>query len=72
MQNIWDDFLKIVKQEAGSRVVDTWFRAVTLRRWDPGNKTVYLQAPNRFICDWIQSKYASLITVNLERLLNIS
>lgn len=72
VQNIWDDFLKIVKQEAGSRIVDTWFRAVTLRRWDPGNKTVYLQAPNRFVCEWIQGKYSSLISVNLERLFSVN
>lgn len=70
--DIWSEFLLIVKQEAGSRVVDTWFKAVSLRKWDAATNTVYLQAPNEFVKDWIQSKYMLLMQTHLGRLLHVS
>ncbi len=67
---IWQDFLKIVREEVGSRVVETWLNAVVLREWDFANKTVYVEAPNEFIRDWIRSKYESLFRTHLGRLFN--
>ena len=69
---IWENFLAIIRQEAGSRVVDTWFKAVSLRCWDPTTKTVYLEAPNRFVRDWVQTHYADLVRLHIERLLNVA
>lgn len=69
--DIWDEFLKIAREEAGSRVVETWFKAVTLQRWDSLGKTVYLQTPNQFVRDWIKSHYTALIEVHLKRLLHV-
>lgn len=71
VQNIWIEFLKIVKEEAGSRVVETWFKAVSLQRWDPQEKVVFLQAPNAFVQDWIVGNYIPLIELHLKRLLNV-
>ena len=71
LNNIWENFLKIVKEEAGSRVVDTWFRAVFLHEWDSINKIVYLRVPNTFVRDWMSSNYTELINLHLSRLLNV-
>ena len=71
VHDIWLEFLKIVKEEAGSRVVETWFKAVSLQQWDQHNKLVYLQAPNAFVQDWIKSNYVPLIELHLKRLLNV-
>jgi chromosomal replication initiator protein len=71
VHDIWLEFLKIVKEEAGSRVVETWFKAVSLQQWDQQNKLVYLQAPNAFVQDWIKSNYVPLIELHLKRLLNV-
>ncbi len=71
MQNVWEEFLKIINEEAGSRVVETWFRAISLHQWDPAQKTVYLQAPNTFVKDWIKSNYLEMIQVHLRRLLHV-
>ena len=32
MNDIWQEFLKIVREEVGSRVVETWFKAVQMVR----------------------------------------
>ena len=68
---IWEDFLTIISQEVGSRVVDTWFKAVILRQWDPIHHVVYLEAPNPFVKDWIKTNYLSLIQFHLGRLLQV-
>lgn len=66
---IWDEFLKILKEEAGSQIVETWFKAVTLEEWDSATQTVMLKAPNQFVCKWIQDHYAELLKKHLARLL---
>jgi len=71
VNGIWEDFLKIVKEEAGSRVVDTWFKAVSLYQWDSLNKVVYLLAPNTFVKDWLSSNYVVIIQLHLSRLFNV-
>ncbi len=71
LQGIWRAFLNIVREEEGSRVVETWFKAVTLERWDALEKVVHLEAPNAFVRDWICNNYLSLFQTHLGRLLNV-
>lgn len=70
VSHIWQEFLTIATEEIGTRVVETWFKSVTLSRWDMVTKTVYLKTPNTFIKEWIMSQYATLIHTHLCRLLN--
>lgn len=69
--DIWSSFLDIVRNEVGSRVVETWFKAVSFHQWDSVNKCVYLQAPNAFVKNWIQNNYLDLIKTHLGRLLHV-
>jgi len=71
IQSVWEDFLIIVREELGSRVVETWFKAVTLMRWDALENIVYLQTPNAFICNWLEKNYRSIFQSHLGRLLNV-
>lgn len=71
LSQIWIKFLDLVRAEVGSRVVDTWFCALSLFRWDQRENTMYLLAPNAFIKDWIQKKYTQLFHLHFERLLNV-
>ncbi|HLW73187.1 MAG TPA: chromosomal replication initiator protein DnaA [Candidatus Babeliales bacterium] len=72
MHFIWEDFLKIVREELGSRVVETWFKAVSMTRWDSKEKVIYLQTPNAFVCNWLEKNYRSVFQVHLGRLLNVA
>ena len=67
---VWQEFLAIVTEEVGSRVVETWFKTVSISAWDGATKTVYLKAPNSFIKEWVMSQYSELIRTHLRRLLN--
>lgn len=69
---VWDEFLKIIKEEAGSQIVETWFKSVGLDDWNPALNTVTLRAPNQFVSSWIQDHYATLIKTHLGRLLHVN
>lgn len=68
---IWEEFLIIVRQEAGSQVVETWLKAVILTSWDSLNKVVHIKAPNSFVRDWVKNNYLKLFELHLSRLLNV-
>ncbi len=68
---IWEQFLTIIKEEYGSRVVETWFKAVSLTRYDTLERVIYLCAPNVFVKEWIARHYTTIIQVHMGRLLNI-
>lgn len=67
---IWDEFLKILKEEAGSQLVETWFKSVRLDTWNSSTQHIVLRAPNQFVRSWIQEHYVELIKKHLGRLLN--
>lgn len=69
IEALWQDFLKIVREEAGSRVVETWFKAVKPMRFDVLNKIFYLAVPNPFVKAWLSSNYVDLCRQHLGRLL---
>jgi chromosomal replication initiator protein len=71
LSKIWEQFLTIVSQEAGSRVVETWLKAVSFYQWDSQHKIVYLLAPNTFVKEWLKSNYTTLFEVHLKRLLHV-
>jgi len=68
IDQVWQDFLDIVKQEAGSRVVETWLKAVSLSQWDAREKVVYIKAPNVFVKEWVCNNYLGLFHEHLGRL----
>ncbi len=70
MQLIWEEFLKIIKEEAGSQIVETWFKAVVLEEWNPATTTATLRVPNQFVSKWIQDHYSQLLKTHLARLLH--
>ncbi len=72
MELIWNEFLKIVREEAGSQVVETWFKAVKLKEWDRSRQVVTLQLPNQFVTRWVKDHYLPLLKTHLARLLHVA
>ena len=68
---IWQDFLKIIKEEVGTRVVETWIKAVLISRYDSESKVMYVSAPNLFVKNWVESNYQPLFEKHFKRLLSI-
>ena len=70
LDNVWNEFLRVVGDEVGNCVVETWFKAVSISRWDKLEGVVYLSVPNAFVSGWIKTHYMQLLQVNLGRLLS--
>lgn len=70
-ETLWQEFLKIIREEVGSRVVETWFKAIKCTHWDSLNHVIYLQAPNQFVKEWVVNNYETVCRNNLARLLNV-
>ena len=70
MIDVWKEFLDIVREEAGSRIVETWFKAIVFDRWDASQKTVHLVAPNSFVYNWVRKHYMNMMQLHLGRLLH--
>ncbi|PCI74019.1 chromosomal replication initiator protein DnaA [Candidatus Dependentiae bacterium] len=68
IQAMWDDFLKIAREEAGKHVVETWFKAAHIAAWSPQEQKVTIGVPNQFIKNWINDHYKDLISTHLARL----
>jgi chromosomal replication initiator protein len=71
IEQVWSDFLNIVRVELGSRIVETWFKAVAFSRYDSTAQTAYISAPNSFVKEWIQKHYKDVFEIHFCRLLNI-
>lgn len=67
---LWFEFLALVREEAGIRVLETWFRALNLHCWDATAHKVYIQAPNAFVRDWITAHFQPMVTRIFSRLLH--
>jgi len=70
VQLIWEEFLKIIQEEAGSQIVETWFKSVCIDDWDATTNSIILRAPNQFVSNWIEQHYENLLKKHLARLLN--
>lgn len=71
IEQVWQDFLKIIKEEVGIRVVETWIKAVSISRYDALERKVYLSAPNMFVKNWVETHYKQLFIKYLKRLLSV-
>lgn len=69
---LWSEFLALAREEAGSRVVETWFQVLTLSMWDMSSRSVYIRAPNAFVRDWVTTHFNSLLSRLFARLLHIN
>ncbi len=70
MEPVWSEFLKIVRERAGSQVVETWFKAAHIEQWLPERNEIVIRAPNQFVSNWIREHYLDLFKNHLSPLLN--
>jgi chromosomal replication initiator protein len=67
----WQDFLKIIRDEVGTRIVETWIKAVTVSYFDNFKKELYITAPNHFVKNWVETHYKDLFKRHFIRILGV-
>lgn len=64
------DFLLLVKQEVGLRVLETWFKSIEIEYCDAIDKKIIIQTPNPFVEQWLNKHYKEICQNIFCRLLN--
>jgi len=59
INNLWNTALAHIKENLTEKEFNTWIRPLTTYQEDYEDLQIY--APNRFILDWVKSKYLDLI-----------
>ena len=59
MQETWSSTLSELKSYLSNTNYETWFKHVDIFCLE--NNTLILTVPNRYVMDWIQTKYATLL-----------
>lgn len=67
----WQDFLKIIRDEVGTRIVETWIKAVHVSYFDKFKKELYITAPNLFVKNWVEIHYKDLFKRHFIRILGV-
>lgn len=64
---LWNEILALLREELGSPVIETWFKALTLTQWNIHTGSVTICAPNQFICTWITNHYYTALRNAIQR-----
>lgn len=63
--SIWDRVLEVIEQEISKPSYETWLKNTILLPFDEDTDTLVIEAENVFVRDWLESRYASLISDTL-------
>lgn len=65
--SIWQKVLTMMEKEISKPSFDTWLKSTKLVKYY--NDTMYIEVPNTFAKEWLESRYADLIKNTLEIIL---
>ncbi len=63
--DIWQECISQLKSELSAGDFSTWLRPLQA---DFNNSTLFLYAPNKFICQWIRNKYLDMIECKIKKI----
>lgn len=67
---IWDQFLILFEKEKGKRIINNWFKCLEIINWNTQKKVISLYAPNKFVKNWLEENFLTLMEKTFARLLN--
>ena len=66
---IWEDCLKVIKDNISLQSFKTWFEPISPIRFK--NKVLTLQVPSHFFYEWLEEHYVKLLKVALTKAIPI-
>lgn len=63
-EHIWDKCLSLIQERVPPQTYNTWFRPI--RAISMSENSIYLQVPNKFFYDWLESHYKDTIQGSLK------
>lgn len=68
LQNLWTTILKMIEPNVPKPSFETWLKPTSASSFK--DNTLFIEAPNDFFRDWLETKYASMIKDAIKQLLN--
>lgn len=66
-RKLWDRSLQLIKENVTEQQFNTWFRPIVFESYNPSTKTLLVQVPSSFICEYIEENYLDLLRKSLTR-----
>ena len=57
----WNNALAIIRANVSEQVYNTWFKKIGFESYDDRSKTVILQVPSPFVCEYLEENYVGLL-----------
>lgn len=68
MQEVWKKVLEQLRSQLSKPTFEMWFKHTQIKSWN--DKHLIVSVPSEFTKDWLQTRYASLITSALQSVTN--
>lgn len=57
----WNNALSLIRANVSEQVYNTWFKKIGFESYDDKSKTVILQVPSHFVCEYLEENYVGLL-----------
>lgn len=57
----WNNALSLIRANVSEQVYNTWFKKIGFESYDDKTKTVILQVPSHFVCEYLEENYVGLL-----------
>lgn len=69
LEYMWEQFLILFEKEKDKKTINNWLKSLEIKSWNSQKKIIEIYSPNKFIKEWIESHFLSLIEKIFCRLL---
>ena len=64
---LWNDSLKLIKENVTEQQFQTWFKPIIFESYKPASKTLLVQVPSPFVYEYLEENYVDLLSKVLTR-----
>lgn len=57
----WNKALALIRANVTEQVYNTWFQKIVFESYNETTKTVLLQVPSPFVCEYVEENYVDLL-----------
>ena len=57
----WNNALALIRANVTEQVYNTWFQKIVFESFNDATKTVLLQVPSPYVCEYVEENYVQLL-----------
>ena len=64
---LWDNCLRLIKENVTEQQYKTWFESIVFERFDAENRTILVKVPSMYVYEYLEQYYVGLLSMVLKR-----